>query len=99
VRRTVLLPHACCLIASSWHIRPMRIAAVRQQHVAELTAEADAEGANAEDGDEVKDDSSTFTTRSFVCEQQRLGVPANGAAGTKLKDFHDQIVELSVSLI
>jgi hypothetical protein len=77
----------------------MRIAAVRQQHVAELTAEADAEGANAEDGDEVKDDSSTFTTRSFVCEQQRLGVPANGAAGTKLKDFHDQIVELSVSLI
>jgi len=74
----------------------------QKRTVAELTAEAEAVAANAEgddDGDEVEDGSSTFTTRSFVCEQQRLRVPANGAAGTKLRDFHDQIIELSMSLI
>lgn len=52
--------------------------------------------ANATEEDSCKEgEQATFTTRSFVCEQQRLGVPATADAGRKLKDFHDQMVELS----
>ena len=60
---------------------------------AQLTREVDKEAADAEDG-EGEEMGKTSTTRSFVCEQQRLRVPATDAAATKLKDFHDQIVEL-----
>ena len=52
---------------------------------------------NVEKGDE--DEDTTSTTRAFVCEQQRLRVPATSDAGKKLKSFHDQIVELSKSHI
>ena len=58
----------------------------------------DKEAAEAAEGageDEDEGMGRTSTTRSFVCEQQRLRVPATNAASTKLKDFHDQIVELS----
>ena len=61
-----------------------------------MTREVDKEAADAEEGeDEDEGMDKTSTTRSFVCEQQRLRVPATEAASTKLKDFHDQIVELS----
>ena len=58
----------------------------------------DKEAADAEEGEgegEGEGIYNTSTTRSFVCEQQRLRIPATEAASTKLKDFHDQIVELS----
>ena len=76
-------------------------AAPHKRTVDQLTAEANAaEPEPKEDGDcEEQDDYATSTTRSFVCEQQRLQVPATSEAGTKLKAFHDQIVELSKSLI
>ena len=52
--------------------------------------------ANAEEEDGCEDgEQATSTTRSYVCEQQRLRVPATADAGQKLKDFHDQMVELS----
>lgn len=61
---------------------------------AQLTREVDKEAADAEEG-EGEEMGKTSTTRSYVAEQQRLRVPATDAAATKLKDFHDQIAELS----
>lgn len=58
--------------------------------------EVNKEAADAEEAEEDKDgENKTSTTRSFVCEQQRLRVPATEGPSAKLKDFHDQIVELS----
>ena len=58
----------------------------------QLTAEVFAAAANTEGDD---DDDVTKTTRSFVCEQQRLRVPANSDPAAKLQLFHLQVVELS----
>lgn len=60
----------------------------------QLTREVDKEAADAEEG-EGEEMHHTSTTRSFVCEQQRLRVPATDAAATKMKDFRDQLGELS----
>ena len=58
--------------------------------------EVNKEAADAEEAEEDNDgENKTSTTRSFVCEQQRLRVPATEGPSAKLKDFHDQIVELS----
>jgi hypothetical protein len=64
----------------------------RKRTADELTAEAHATAANTQEDDA---EYSSSTTRSFVCEQQRLRVPATSDPGTKLKMFHDQVVELS----
>ena len=64
---------------------------------AQLTREVHAEAANTEEG-ERGEEGRTFTTRSFVCEQQQLRVPATSAPAAKLKNFHEQMVELSKCL-
>ena len=59
-------------------------------------AEAAEEDAGAEElKHEHGHDRGTCSTRSFVCEQQLLQVPSTGDPAMKLKDFHNQIVELS----
>lgn len=64
-----------------------------------MTAEVDTMEANENADQDANEDEGnrTFTARSFVYEQQRLMVPATSDQGSKLKDFHDQIVELSKS--
>ena len=89
------------------HVKPMCV--LRAQLWSEIeNAKEDAEGdedkgdedeGDEDEGDEDKEGGSTSTTRTFVCEQQHLRVPATSAAGSKLKDFHDQMVDLSKSLI
>lgn len=67
-------------------------------HCVQLTQAINAEAAKeVDEGDEGHEDEATRTTRAFVCEQQRLRVPATSDAAAKLKEFHDQIVELSES--
>ena len=69
--------------------------ASRKRPVDELTDEIHAATATENAEDTNADEDGTRTTRSFVCEQQRLQCPATSDPGTKLKFFHDQIVELS----
>ena len=89
-----------CTRASSAHEQPC-VACKHSQctpyHRAQLTAEVDREAANEDENEDNEDEHGTSTTRSFVCELQRLGVPGTSGPAEKLQAFRDQITELSKS--